>query len=133
MERELQAARTALESRDTEIKELRVEFFDAKSERMVSSRTVHGLEQQVRKLQKQYEDARAQAAAKDAMLRQCKEDSSHEAKAKRKSEAEQQCQSVRLNRALDQVQRFRKQLEDVKVMFFSLIGKHCSPIFELPQ
>lgn len=104
-----------MEARNMEIKELRKSYFDMKSERMVSSRNVNGLEQQVTKLQKQLEDARAQVAAQDAMLRQNREDSSAGARDKRRSEADSRAQNGRLNRALDEVQRFRKQLEDVKV------------------
>lgn len=104
-----------MEARSLEIKQLRQSYFDMKSEKMVSSRNINGLEQQVTKLQRQLEDARAQVAAQDAILRQNREDSSTGARDKRRSEAESRAQNARLNRALDEVQRFRKQLEDVKV------------------
>lgn len=115
LERELHAARAALDARSSEIKELRQQYFDIKSEKMTSFRAVSGLEQQVNKLQKQLQESRAQVAAKDALLRQYKEDSSAGARDKRRSEAESRAQNARMNRALDEVQRFRKQLEDVKV------------------
>eukprot|EP00892_Ulva_mutabilis_P003837 jgi/Ulvmu1/1825/UM119_0043.1 len=114
LERELQAVRSALENRTLEIKELRQESFDARSERMVASRTVSGLEQQLQKLHKQLEVSNGQVAAKEMLLRQYKDDNSTAAAEKRRAESESKAQNARLNRALDEVQRFRKDLEDIK-------------------
>ena len=53
LERELKTAKTALESRGTELKELRKEHFELKSDRTVTTRTVKASEQQVMRLRKQ--------------------------------------------------------------------------------
>lgn len=74
-----------------------------------------GLEQQITKLQRQLEECRGQMAAKDTMLRQYKDENSVGAREKLRAEAQSKAQNARLNRALDEVQRFRKQVEDMKV------------------
>lgn len=53
LERELKTAKTALESRGTELKELRKEHFELKSDRTVTTRTVKASEQHVMRLRKQ--------------------------------------------------------------------------------
>lgn len=53
LERELKTAKTALESRGTELKELRKEHYELKSDRTVTTRTAKASEQQVMRLRKQ--------------------------------------------------------------------------------
>lgn len=53
LDRELNTAKSALESRGDELKELRKEHFELKSDRTVTSRSVKASEQQLMRLRKQ--------------------------------------------------------------------------------
>jgi hypothetical protein len=58
---------------------------------------------------------KGELAAKDAALRQQAEINMTAERDKKKTEAELQSQNTRLNRALEEVMRFRKLLEESKV------------------
>lgn len=64
-------------------------------------------------------------AAKDAALRQHAESSSTAERDKKKTEAELQSQNNRLNRALEEVVKFRKLLEESKVRASFWFSEQC--------
>lgn len=53
LERELKTAKNALEARGNELKELRKEHYELKSDRSVTTRSVKASEQQLMRLRKQ--------------------------------------------------------------------------------
>lgn len=63
----------------------------------------------------QVDDLKGDVAAKDAALRQQVETNSTSERDKKKTETELQSQNTRLNRALEEVVKFRKLLEESKV------------------
>jgi hypothetical protein len=61
------------------------------------------------------DDLKGDLAAKEAAMRQQAEINMTAERDKKKTEAELQSQNTRLNRALEEVMRFRKLLEESKV------------------
>ena len=115
LEKDLAAARQAIEVRNADIKEARDELRKLKSTQHSSSRAARGLESQIARLQKQVDDLRGQLAAKDVALQQAEEAANSGQRGHRTAENELSARSARLNRALEEVQRYRRLLEDAKV------------------
>ena len=63
----------------------------------------------------QVDELKGQLAARDTALRQASEVASSAGRGSKATESELAARSARLNRALEEVQRYRKLLEDAKV------------------
>ena len=95
LEKEIESLRNAAEIKGTDAREARAELRELKSERASASKSNKGLENQVTR------QVSEQLAAKE--------------KGQRAVEGDLNTRNARLNRALEEVQRYRKLLEDAKV------------------
>lgn len=109
--------RIAVDAKNDDVREARAELRDLKSERCSASKSNKALENQVTRLLKQVDHLKGQLAAKDTALRQVSNQLSSQEKGQRAAEGDLNARSARLNRALEEVQRYRKLLEEFKVRF----------------
>lgn len=101
------------------MKDARSEVKDLKNERAAGSKVNKALENQVTKLLKQVDELKGLMAARDTALRQASEQVSAKEREQRAAEGDLSTRNARLNRALEEVQRYRKLLEDAKVCRYS--------------
>lgn len=115
LERDLEAARAQIKVKSTEAREAQEELRAFRSERTSASKANRALEGQIARLQKQVDGLKGQVAARDVALKQAGEAAGERERGQREAEGHLQSRSARLNRALEEVQRYRKLLEEAKV------------------
>jgi hypothetical protein len=127
LEKELEAARSAAEVQAGDLKDARNEVKVSKNERAAGSKVNKSLENQVTKLLKQVDELKGLIAARDTALRQVSEQVSAKEREHRAAEGDLSARNVRLNRALEEVQRYRRLLEDAKVCRY-IFHMLCLPV-----
>ena len=99
----------------SEAREAQDELRAFRSERTTASKANRSLEAQVARLQKQVDGLKGQVAARDVALKQAGDAAAERERGQRDAEGHLQSRNARLNRALEEVQRYRKLLEEAKV------------------
>jgi chromosome segregation ATPase len=117
LERDLAAVRSELSSRTTELKEVNDAYHELKAERCTTSKSSRVFESQVLRLQKQVDELKGDIAAKDTAIKQHRDDARNQERNHRTMETELKARNGRLNRALEEVQRYRTLLEEAKAIF----------------
>jgi hypothetical protein len=115
LERDLTVARKDLSNRNGELLEVRTAFQELKTDRCSTGKTSKVLENQVMRLQKQVDELKGKLAAKDTALKQLNDDAGNRERDQRAMDTDLKARNGRLNRALEEVQRYRSLLEEAKV------------------
>jgi chromosome segregation ATPase len=119
LEKDLNAAQAQVRLKTLEFREVSEELRSLKADRSSSSKANKALENKGSRLQKQVDSLKGQLAARDTALRQAMERAAENEKGQRTAEDNLQSHGARLNHALEEVQRYRKLLEEAKVRALS--------------
>eukprot|EP00879_Flechtneria_rotunda_P032188 GHRR01035355.1.p1 GENE.GHRR01035355.1~~GHRR01035355.1.p1 ORF type:complete len:171 (+),score=65.00 GHRR01035355.1:1120-1632(+) len=115
LEEQLTTAMSLNQEKDAEVMELQKQLKHESQQAVASSKTHKALEAQVERHKRVAETAHEAVAAKEQQLKELSKETAKADKDRRQAGQENRARNIRLQRALEEVDKYKQLLQDVKL------------------